>query len=397
MRGPQFAAHRGMNWRKHLIGLVIGLVAGACGGSPQGSEEVADAAPIMLKRLPQSKQGTGTLEACDGTTARGECRDGVAVFCDLQREQLSSVRCRDMGRECIVDAARGAQCAKKAEPEEIDSCTDGVARWMDDETDVVQQWDCEGEDLVCGEDVCVHGAFCCTVDGDLPYELEFEDEDLQLEDDGCGDIDFEGVCDGEIARWCGDGLQELDCASRGQRCVENDCADGAYCCGESAVEEVDECLMLGLDGICTEEGKVRFCPGHAVEEYKCDAGQTCQVGACSTGAECCDPPVVVDECATLGYQGECAGDTSRWCLGGQVKERDCAAEGMKCEFFPDGFGAVCIDAEDPCEEVNGASGVCDGNVMKFCLSGEVISDDCGDQTCSFDTCEPGLAYCCDGA
>ena len=383
--------------RRILTIAIAGVMASSCGGNPQASEEVADAAPIRLKRLPQSKQGTETAKACDGTTARGECRDGVAVVCDLQREQLSSVPCRDMGRECVVDAARGARCEGKIEAQEIDSCTDGVARWKDSETEVVQQWDCEAEGLVCQSDVCIQGAFCCTTDGDLAYELEFEDDDLVLEDDGCGDIDFEGICDGEIARWCGDGLQERDCAAKGQRCLINECADGAYCCGETVVEEDDVCQGVSMSGICTESGSVRFCTGQFVAEYKCSSGQTCQVGACSTGAECCDPPVVVDECAELGYQGKCDSGTSRWCVGGKIKEHDCTADGMVCEFVDDSLGAVCVKAEDPCADVNGAIGVCDGNVLQFCLSDAVTSEDCGELTCGVDTCQPGLAYCCDGA
>jgi len=54
-------------------------------------------------------------------------------------------------------------------------------------------------------------------------------------EDRCGALDFRGVCDGHIIRWCGaDGaVHERDCAEHGLRCGWLDDDTGHWCVGEA--------------------------------------------------------------------------------------------------------------------------------------------------------------------
>ncbi len=48
-----------------------------------------------------------------------------------------------------------------------------------------------------------------------------------------------------------------------------------------------------------------------------------------------------DECARLGYLGECRGTTAVWCQEGQVRQKDCTTEGRTCGFINDSLGYYC--------------------------------------------------------
>lgn len=335
-----------------LLPLVI-LWAGCATtiGSPAAEVE-PDARPIEFREPPEPKDGSGTALGCEGVTARGSCEDGSAVYCDLELGRLRSIDCQALlpVRGCVVDTGRGAICraiepdpnaggwstpCKDTQTTEQGYCTtDETAIFCDvsGAEPVTRQWHCPTEGLS-----CVDGQ-CALLDGDtLP---------------DCGTLDFQGVCDGEVARWCqsATGPQAMDCAAAGKSCEVDTCAQGAYCCGEDApVSEENECAQLGIDGICTDSGTVRYCLFDEIQDYSCDPNLPCQVDVCGPGAFCCpdatEPP---SECQTLGPEGACGDDgvSVRFCLGN--------------------------DDEDIIEYA--------------CDPGEV---------CQFDACSPTFAECCD--
>jgi hypothetical protein len=107
--------------------------------------------------------------------------------------------------------------------------------------------------------------------------------------------------------------------------------------------ESEECAMLGYAGQCSGN-HARWCSAGLVFDIDCTArGQDCMVDTCAQGAYCCDPPPPPDpsECDRLGSYGECAGETARWCSGGQIIEIDCLAEGRRCEVDTCASGAYC--------------------------------------------------------
>jgi hypothetical protein len=46
---------------------------------------------------------------------------------------------------------------------------------------------------------------------------------------GCGGVDFSGECQGNVATWCDDGLQSIDCGKAGLTCGYDD-STGLYDC-----------------------------------------------------------------------------------------------------------------------------------------------------------------------
>jgi hypothetical protein len=110
----------------------------------------------------------------------------------------------------------------------------------------------------------------------------------------CATLGFFGECggaDGNTARWCNSTTDttvvEKVCGN-GQTCQVDACADGAYCC-DAVPPPVNECDEIGTRGVCTADGKVRWCSNGNVQEVTCVTGKTCQIDACGDGAYCCDP------------------------------------------------------------------------------------------------------------
>lgn len=121
--------------------------------------------------------------------------------------------------------------------------------------------------------------------------------------------------------------------------------------------------------------------------------------------DCWAAPPPPDPCAGLTAQGECQGDLLRWCEGGAIQQRDCAAEGLVCAWqddaagnrclpMPDGDGdgaPVNVDCDDGDAEVYpGATESCDG-VDSDCSG---AADEGLVRTCG---CGLGLQACVEGA
>lgn len=163
-----------------------------------------------------------------------------------------------------------------------------TAIWCDPSTGQTLVVDCAARGQTCQLDGCADGAYCCdgaTVVPDMAMSPSTSAE--------CATLGYAGACSSDgHARWCSRGhLFDIDCAARGQACVVDGCASGAYCCDAPATSAdmgtVSECDRLGFAGECT--GSIaRWCSGGQVIEVDCAAkSQTCQVNACATGAYCC--------------------------------------------------------------------------------------------------------------
>ena len=335
-----------------VLGAIVasGLLVG-CSGAPAGRETFE---PITVKEPPSPDGGTQTVAACEGVVERGECDDHAAVSCDLEREEIRRVDCAALGQTCLVDTSRGAVCAGSTN-DDYDAegeCESGAALWKDADGQL-QRWNCADDGLTCQVDACESGAYCCSdADGSTPPTT-----------DPCKDI----LCDEETAHL-------------------SSCCDAAP----------DECEELGSAGVCTTEGKVRYCKNGEIIEYGCSEGAACEVGTCfSDGAECCGGSEPANECEELGLFGECSGQTVRWCSAGQIVETDCSKTGKTCQVDACGFGADCCPPT--CEDVGGTTGSCQGGTLRYCNgNGEVVQTDCTalGKTCQVDSCLAGLAECC---
>jgi len=397
-----------MRWgRQAIVSLIFGLAAcgGGAGGPGNGGD--LDASPIKVKTPPQPKEGTGTAAACGGVTARGECQDGTAVYCDLQRESIRKIDCKAQSRECLVDSGRGAICKElvgTGTPDPNSPCQSGVstagfctgdtAVWCDDESKQTVAWDCAADSLSCQTSTCRDGSFCCTADGGDPPTQGGGDGT-----DECGGLDFNGVCEGETAKWCENGKpQTLDCDGLNKRCESDTCATGAFCCGGAGGGNT-ECDQLGLAGECSGN-TLRFCLGGDIFEIGCTGNDTCQKNTCFSGAACC-PPTETDECTELGFDGVCDGDTVRYCDGENIIEYDCFdTEACEVNTCFSGGAECCEQEVSECERV-GFEGVCEGpggNTLSYCSNDEVTVRDCAGEgnVCDADGCvDSGIANCCD--
>jgi hypothetical protein len=149
-----------------------------------------------------------------------------------------------------------------------------TATWCDPATSQTIVWNCAAEGLACTVDDCGYGAFCCGSSPPPPPSNE------------CDTLGFYGECSGNTARWCnGNTLVEKQCTGT-QTCQLDACADGAYCCN-APEEPQDECAEIGIRGVCTAEGRPRWCSNGQIQEVTCAAGKTCQIDVCGEGAFCC--------------------------------------------------------------------------------------------------------------
>src|SRR4029453_16482676 len=96
---PRLLPEVGMR-RGTILACLAWIALGACGkGGDSGINP--DSSPIKLKVPPVAKDGTSTVASCDGVTARGECRQGVATYCDLERETLRKIDCKAQNLDCL--------------------------------------------------------------------------------------------------------------------------------------------------------------------------------------------------------------------------------------------------------------------------------------------------------
>lgn len=393
--------------RGTVLACLAWIALGACGAKGDGGGANPDAAPIKLKVPPVAKDGTSTVASCDGVTARGECREGVATYCDLERETLRKIDCKAQSMDCLVDSARGAICkgfgdmmkpptdpATTCMDTGIDRngfCTGTTAVWCDKDKNQTVTWDCAADGLSCQKDTCRDGAFCCTADGkDPPGHPDGTDE--------CNGLDFKGTCEGTTAKWCENGkLRNWDCAASGKSCEKDTCADGSYCCGGSAE---DECSRIGITGICAGN-TARICakssgkPTPSIQELVCPAGESCEMFTCSgLGAACCAPIDTTGECGQIGYAGVCEGNTMKYCNGGRLISADCTESGDTCQIGGcGGEGAAwCCPQVTGCGGIDEA-GVCQGNILKYCENEELQEFNCQTDFTPPRTCDPDGSQC----
>ena len=354
------------------------LIAGCSTTIGDSVEGATDARTIDYRNPPEQKEGSGTSPGCEGATARGDCQQGSAVSCDLDRGRLLRIDCEALGEQCVLDVSRGALCKSLEEDtgpgsgaaspcadtgiSEKGFCTTtGEAIYCDNTqaAAVTRTWDCEAAGKTCAVDECAQGAFCCG--GGAPPA-----GDLCAE----SGLDFTGVCEGDVAKWCSEsvGPREKNCSALGQRCEEDTCATGAYCCGDietgGTLTPEAECAALGFEGICSDDLTIRYCFADEIEEAVCSGTRTCQVDACINGAGCCEPSSSpMTECQTVGSDGICENETTlKYCFDENVGiEIESCGTDTVCEVL-DGF-ADCVDLNDPCAGL-GPEGICiDANTL----------------------------------
>ena len=150
---------------------------------------------------------------------------------------------------------------------------------------------------------------------------------------GCGSVSAAGRCspDGRVAEFCDDDGLVQDACDDGEVCGD---AGGTQRCIPTSQAP---CGDITTFGECS--GNVlSWCDGGVTRVRDCGAcgGDVCGLVDNVSGFAC-----VEDPCGGLTFQGECAGDTARWCDAGEIKTVNCAERGDTCGFVDDETGFFC--------------------------------------------------------
>jgi len=231
---------------------------------------------------------------------------------------------------------------------------------------------------------------------------------------GCAGIPVSGVCQQGVAVYCDaadDVVRRVECTELGQECVI-DPNSGARCTsidtGGTRVPGMPCGGVVDVVGVCTADGTAVWCDVESdqIVSWSCVQNQReCMVDDCAFGAYCCQgggTSSPANECESLGFYGECAGTTARYCSGSDTLiEIDCAVQGNACALDICAEGAYCCTQDDyaaACQAM-GTQGRCGGpdnnTVLRCDGAGLIQRMDCGSTggTCVVDQCGQG-AQCC---
>ncbi|MFT5430590.1 MAG: hypothetical protein ACI9OJ_001265 [Myxococcota bacterium] len=393
---------------------------GSCGGCPDG-------------------ESCGAGFQCQGGGCTADCSqkacgdDGCGEFCGVcavGSSCTSAGSCQVGG--CIPECT-AKQCGADGCGGSCGICSGGLSCDSNgacaDPTGCVPA--CAGLD--CGDDgcggscgSCASGSIC---DGGLCVDDVIP----------CGDIDYEGVCEGDTLSYCAGGLQVVDCLATGLTCgfspdfnwfacVEPgtcvaDCAGkeagaadgcGSTCSGSDTCGDIDDagtcdgtvllyCSQGALitsdcadtDKVCAfidnlnwfdcaeSDSCVPTCDGLTCGADGCGgscgacfAGETCNAGACES-----------EGCGDVDSVGQCDGPVLTYCAAGSLSITDCSMQGQICDYNAtfDWYGCLDEACEVDCAgKFDGESDGCGGTCA---VAG------CGDITTDGECEGTTLSYC----
>jgi len=277
---------------------------------------------------------------CNG----GSCSDQVPAGCTPQ----TSPGCGGCACEqCVFD--KDTFCKETAWDEVC------VGECIQCGTDCPCTPSCNGKE--CGDDGC--GGTC----GDCPKGEMCEDAVCVA--DACEGIPREGCCDGDVARFCLDGvLQELDCS--GQPSCGWDGGLGQYACGTDGGESPLPDLPMDCLHYCIPK-----CDGKACGDDGCNGS----CGECAQGSLCVKGECIANECGDFVYEGCCDGYWLKWCENGAVEKLDCRGKGECGWSAAEGYYNCGTDGQ--AEPSGKFPMACPGSCVADC-QGKVCGDDgCG--------------------
>jgi hypothetical protein len=154
----------------------------------------------------------------------------------------------------------------------------------------------------------------------------------------CGDVDPRGECHDDVLFFCdGEALNSVDCAANGRTCDAATSAGSAHC--SAAAQQPDACGDVSYEGTC--DGDVlSWCTDQAqLEVQDCAAaGLACR----SQGdGHACVPPVE-GSCAEGTVEPQCVGTVFVRCRHDDLAFIDCASIGKACGYYDDSVDCLTV-------------------------------------------------------
>ncbi len=206
---------------------------------------------------------------------------------------------------------------------------------------------------VCGDGVCSGGETEATCPQDCTGGA------------ACGDVTYQGCCDGESLNWCEDEqLQTQDCS--GSPSCGWQAADSFYNCGTAGAADPSGSFPKDCGGST----------GPVCGDGTCDAGET----AMTCPADCGSIPSICD--GGITDVGCCEGQSLVFCDSGSLKVQDCSAA-VACGWNATSGAYSC-----------GTAGTADPSGLHPHFCSDIAAPACGDGTCdSGEGCETCSADC----
>lgn len=393
----------------HIVGLCLMLVALAVGcGESDGNGTCT----------PNCEGATCGADGCGdvcGTCGLGEgCVDRQCVVCTPSCDSKS---CGDDGCGGMCGTCGDAQTCENGICINTGTCTPDCSgkQCGDDECGgscpnlCTGNQECQNNVCVtptctpscngttCGDDGC--GGTCACNPGTVcdPITQTCGEETVP-----CGDVTYEGCCDGQVVKFCYEGsLQTIDCV--GGDTPKPSCGwstDEYYDCGTDGMADPSganpmpcgACLPDCGGKNCGADGCGGTCgvcaAGTTCEDNQCVgctpdcAGKTCGDDGCGATCGLCAPDEVCDDavgqcaegCGDITYEGCCMGTQLKFCdANGQLKEVDCSDQ-PECGWNAGGgfYGCSSDGAADPSGQNPKSCGPCEPS-----CDGKI----CGDNGC----------------
>ena len=207
--------------------------------------------------------------------------------------------------------------------------------------------------------------------------------------DTCDGLDYLGRCNGTIAEWCNEGtISQHDCSSDGLTCGYVNDQIGYYCTEETQADPCD-----GLDYLGRCNGDIaEWCENGEVRQRDCASqGMTCGYTNDQTGYYCTESEQT-DACGGLDYQGRCNGTIAEWCENEQIRTFDCSLRGQVCHWINDTVGNTCGDSEVEPDCVEGET-ECSGTDLLRCEENQWRYESCSTQNMICEVHISGTASC----
>jgi agmatine/peptidylarginine deiminase len=352
---------------------------------------------------PPAGGGGGVDDPCDGIGYEGCCDGTTLKYCD--NGEIKGGGCGGQGCgwdgengyydcggsgadpsgtfpiSCDADTpceptCEGAACGSDGCGGSCGACPDGSACNGSGQCAPTCTPSCDG--VACGSDGCGGSCGACA-EGQSCESGQCEDAPSP-----CGDLTYEGCCDGTVLKWCQN--NEPLSQTCDQSCGWN--TEYGYLCGETG-EDPSGAFPLACPGSCVPDCSDKACgdDGCGGSCGACTAGTVCETNQCVAGP--CQPNCDGANCGPDGCGGSCGTcPTGEGCNAEGLCQAVCTPNCDSNACGTDGCGGSCgaCGASETCEAgqcVGGCGdltfeGCCDDSVLTWCSQqGELENLNCG--------------------